>query len=571
MSEQLLSSLSGMQSNVASTSNILQTPNNAIQTSHGKNAFFESLINSMQNSSANNTQTDFSSSSDINNIKDIDQLIEIDSLSLSNNVDLNSASTQTQTSIFSNSFFYNNQDPQICIETKLNPFKVMTETTPSLSVEQNSNQSNLEGSSTLDKLTNQITHDSTIISQTSTSLQMRGNTLLEKLRPNQESETLIEPKSNLLKFMDKTIPLSDKSNTKLQSIPEGNRPQNKLTDSIINTINENSRQNIELKDSSSALQASRALNHNNLISNVMFETKENTTINKTLNFNISLNPEENINVKIDENLKQQHDDKILQVNMKTKSSSQPVLSKIDSDNNQSSITINSGSIPAESIFTKSSENKFITSNETASSVVAASLLNSSSDNSSLYHQGSDIQTEFEINSVNVSKNTKPETNFTDTLSQINDSSKSSGTISNDVADNIIKSAKLYMEGGKSEIKMQLNPPELGSLKLEFSVDNDILETKITVERPAVKDIIEKDIPRLRELISGADIDVGKLDVSLKENESDRFGFRDRNFHSDSETSGTQDITDQKKEYDDNETEEGSITKNTDSNQINYLL
>ncbi len=123
--------------------------------------------------------------------------------------------------------------------------------------------------------------------------------------------------------------------------------------------------------------------------------------------------------------------------------------------------------------------------------MVTSSANTSSDNPSFSNQEPDILSEFNINSVNARKNAVTETNFTDTLSQITNSSKPLGTLGNDVADNIIQSAKLYINGGKSEIKIQLNPQELGSLKLEFTVDDDILDAKITVERSAVKDIIEK--------------------------------------------------------------------------------
>jgi len=119
--------------------------------------------------------------------------------------------------------------------------------------------------------------------------------------------------------------------------------------------------------------------------------------------------------------------------------------------------------------------------------------------------------------------------------------------------------------------MQLSPPELGTLKLEFSFEDDILETKITVERSAVKDIIEKDIPRLRELISNSNIDVGKLDVSLQENENDRQDFMNKDFHSDSKSKSTQDFSNQDNEYYEDNADEETMADNTESTQINYLV
>ena len=119
--------------------------------------------------------------------------------------------------------------------------------------------------------------------------------------------------------------------------------------------------------------------------------------------------------------------------------------------------------------------------------------------------------------------------------------------------------------------MQLSPPELGTLKLEFSFEDDILETKITVERTAVKDVIEKDIPRLRELISSADIDVGKLDVSLQEKENGRQDFMNKDFHSDSKSKSTQDFSNQENEYYEDNADEEAMANNTESTQINYLV
>ena len=303
----------------------------------------------------------------------------------------------------------------------------------------------------------------------------------------------------------------------------------------------------------------------------MFEAKENTTTSNTINHNALLNPEESANGKIDENSKEQQSDKISTINTSTKSPSQQGLAKIGSDNNESSIIFNTNSNSAEANLAKSSDNTTMSNNNGLLTGDVTSSSNTSSDNSSYNNQGSDVLSELNINSVNTRKNAVPEINFNDTLSQINNSSKPLGTLGNDVADNIIQSARLYMEGGKSEIKIQLNPQELGSLKLEFTVDDDILDAKITVERSAVKDIIEKDIPRLRELISGADIDVGKLDVSLQEKENDRFGYNDKNFQPDSGSNSTQGPPDQGKEDFGNEAEEESITQNTSSDQINYLV
>jgi flagellar hook-length control protein FliK len=229
---------------------------------------------------------------------------------------------------------------------------------------------------------------------------------------------------------------------------------------------------------------------------------------------------------------------------------------------------------AEAKAAKLFDNTTPTNNNGVNTAEAAMPANTSSDNSFFNNQGADTPDGFQVNPANIKQSIEPGKNFTNTLSQISNSNKPLGSLGNDVADNIIQNAKLYTQGGKSEIKIQLNPPELGTLKLEFTFDDDTLETKITVERSSVKDLIEKDIPRLRELISNANIDVGKLDVTLQDKENGRMDFMNKNLHSDSKSKGAQDFSDQENEYyddnADNDNEE-TMVNNTESTQINYLI
>ena len=100
----------------------------------------------------------------------------------------------------------------------------------------------------------------------------------------------------------------------------------------------------------------------------------------------------------------------------------------------------------------------------------------------------------------------------------------------------------------------------------------VLETKIVVERSSVKDLIEKDIPRLRDLIANADIDVGKLDVSLQDNDNSKMDFMNKDFTSDSKSKGAQEPSQQEGELlDDNIDEETVSNNNSESTQLNYLV
>ncbi|MHC4182552.1 MAG: flagellar hook-length control protein FliK, partial [Planctomycetota bacterium] len=200
----------------------------------------------------------------------------------------------------------------------------------------------------------------------------------------------------------------------------------------------------------------------------------------------------------------------------------------------------------------------------------------SQDNSFFNNQDSDTAKESNLSPVNNKPNNNqsidPKINFANVSRQMN-VAKPFESLGVDLVDNFIQRARLFMQGDKSTIKLQLNPPELGSLKLEFTVEDDVMEAKIFVERSSVKDIIEKDIPRLRELIANTEVDVGKLDVFLQEKGEERLGFMDKDSQSDSESEQTQELANQEKGNSDGEVD-GELELNTvnsnSSDRINYF-
>jgi flagellar hook-length control protein FliK len=188
----------------------------------------------------------------------------------------------------------------------------------------------------------------------------------------------------------------------------------------------------------------------------------------------------------------------------------------------------------------------------------------SQDNSFLNNQGSDTAKESNVSLTNIKQGIEPKISFANISRQIN-VTKPFESLGVDLVDNLIQRARLFMQGDKSTIRIQLNPPELGSLKLEFTVEDDVLEAKIFVERSVVKEIIEKDIPRLRELLADTEVDVGKLDVFLQENEDERLNFMNEGFLSDSGSNQTQEGED----FDNGVNEELELNA-VSSNIINYF-
>ncbi|KHE91528.1 MAG: flagellar hook-length control protein FliK [Candidatus Scalindua rubra] len=283
-----------------------------------------------------------------------------------------------------------------------------------------------------------------------------------------------------------------------------------------------------------------------------------------INLNTSSQTDESGNNKTDEMLKEQHQNKSL-----SSTTDKNLQAQIESE--EAPETFEARANTTESKPTKLLDNTTLTSNSNVNTVGAAMQSNTSSDNSAFNNQGTDTNNNFSSNTVNNNQKIRPETNFNNTLLQVNSAANPLGIIGNDVADNIVQSAKLYTQGGTSEVKVQLSPPELGTIKLEFKVEDDVLETKITVERSSVKDAIEKDIPRLRELISNAGIDVGKLDVSLQDKENNKMDFMNKNFHPDSKNKSTQNFLQQESEYHEDNLVEEAMPNNTEPTQINYLV
>ena len=290
--------------------------------------------------------------------------------------------------------------------------------------------------------------------------------------------------------------------------------------------------------------------------------------------NISSLPhtDESANNKTNEMPQGQHQNKPLYTNADKNANSQQALTQAPIESEDTPKILEASANISESKSTKLFDNTTITASNNINAVESTMQSNTSSDSSAFNNQRADVDSNLSSSAVNNNVKTSTETSFNKTLSQINSSAKPLVSIGNDVADNIVQNAKLYTQGGKSEIKVQLSPPELGTIKLEFKVEDDVLETKIVVEKSSVKDLIEKDIPKLRDLIANADIDVGKLDVSLQDNNNSKMDFMNKDFTSDSKSKGAQEPSQQEGElHDDNIDEETVSNNNSESTQLNYLV
>jgi flagellar hook-length control protein FliK len=97
--------------------------------------------------------------------------------------------------------------------------------------------------------------------------------------------------------------------------------------------------------------------------------------------------------------------------------------------------------------------------------------------------------------------------------------------------------------GERTIKLQLKPPELGMVKIEINIQDNVLKLGVITENSMVKDTLLANIHELRETLSDQGIKLDKLNVDIshnfeqsltdtKENSKDKYGSGQKDGHTD---------------------------------------
>ena len=105
-----------------------------------------------------------------------------------------------------------------------------------------------------------------------------------------------------------------------------------------------------------------------------------------------------------------------------------------------------------------------------------------------------------------------------------DRTDTAGQTQADVMDQLFQRISLATHGDRSEIKLDLTPPELGKVKIHFTQEHDEVKAKIFVENAEVKATIENNIHHLRESIASGGINIHKLEVYLQNEDTGRQKF-----------------------------------------------
>jgi len=91
---------------------------------------------------------------------------------------------------------------------------------------------------------------------------------------------------------------------------------------------------------------------------------------------------------------------------------------------------------------------------------------------------------------------------------------------------IVQSARIILKDGDSgTIRMRLNPPELGKVKIELNLADNSISGKIIVESDAAKNAFEKGLADLQDAFRSGGFESAKLEVSVGSGDAGGAGAR----------------------------------------------
>jgi len=106
---------------------------------------------------------------------------------------------------------------------------------------------------------------------------------------------------------------------------------------------------------------------------------------------------------------------------------------------------------------------------------------------------------------------------------------------------IVEKAALNLNNGKSQVRIELRPEFLGSVRMKITTENHLVTLRILTELPVVKEMIENNISQLKTDLQSHGLEINKLDVSVANDSQQRGkGFEKADFLSEKENSDVQD-------------------------------
>lgn len=78
---------------------------------------------------------------------------------------------------------------------------------------------------------------------------------------------------------------------------------------------------------------------------------------------------------------------------------------------------------------------------------------------------------------------------------------------------VVRNARFIQSGGRSKVRLELDPPELGRMKLEVELRNGGIEVRLRVENPDVREAIRGQLQSLDRSLRDGHVEVNRFDVS----------------------------------------------------------
>jgi len=84
-------------------------------------------------------------------------------------------------------------------------------------------------------------------------------------------------------------------------------------------------------------------------------------------------------------------------------------------------------------------------------------------------------------------------------------------------EDIVRQARLLRRpDGSTEIRLKLEPPELGSVLVRLSLRSNRLQAQVQVDTPLVREMLNNAVQRVREALAGEGLDLEQFDIGLRQ-------------------------------------------------------
>ena len=98
----------------------------------------------------------------------------------------------------------------------------------------------------------------------------------------------------------------------------------------------------------------------------------------------------------------------------------------------------------------------------------------------------------------------------------------------DLSVNMKERMMLMMKNGVQTADIRLDPAELGQMQVKMSVENDVTSVSFIVQNSQAKELLEKALPQLKEMLAEQGVEMGESSVSQQDKQQEQLGDSEGN-------------------------------------------